>query len=549
MRTIIRATLLFAFSLLLTSVAYGQTPTTTIENGNGDTRLQLNADGGFYIPGTYVDDGTENDSIPAEGAGTRLMWYPAKAAFRAGEITDPGGSEWNASNVGHHSFAVGYDTEASAFASTAIGQHATASASHAFAIGNASTASGVFGSIAMGNYATASGAYGAFAVGDRATASGTASLSSGRETEASGQFAVAMGVSTIATSDHSVSIGSYNSANTSSDASLLVAGNGSSGSRADAMVLKRDGDLAVGPSDPEDLRLYVAKDKGNAGVGDSPKANMVLFENTSSGSKPDVLGLQAGPQNPGSGVTYVSFYDGSGTTVGTVEGNGSGGVNYTSAGADFAEELPVATGASRPEAGDLVAVRGGQVKLNTNGADRLMIVSDQAAMTGNVKPDASGDRVPVAFIGQVPVKVRGTVSVGDLLVASGQADGTARAVAPEAYRMDEHGPVAGRAWAKKATEGTGTVVAAVGMGHETALERRFQTKLQKKQSQLDALKAENAAIQQRLNALEEQVEAPTPDLAGMMGPWGVAMLLACAVGGIGGLLLSRRTERVPQARS
>ena len=45
-------------------VATAQTPTTTIQNGNSDTRLQLNYDGGLYVPGTF-------------GPTTPSSWNPA----------------------------------------------------------------------------------------------------------------------------------------------------------------------------------------------------------------------------------------------------------------------------------------------------------------------------------------------------------------------------------------------------------------------------------------------------------------------------------------
>jgi len=53
--------------------AQAQTPVTSIVNGAGETTLELNHNGSLLVPGTRITDGTETDSIPAEGAGTRLM--------------------------------------------------------------------------------------------------------------------------------------------------------------------------------------------------------------------------------------------------------------------------------------------------------------------------------------------------------------------------------------------------------------------------------------------------------------------------------------------
>ena len=54
-------------------------------------------DGGFAARGTF---GTGN--IPASNIGTRMMWHPRKAAFRAGQVTAP---LWDDVNIGAHSTA------------------------------------------------------------------------------------------------------------------------------------------------------------------------------------------------------------------------------------------------------------------------------------------------------------------------------------------------------------------------------------------------------------------------------------------------------------
>jgi hypothetical protein len=520
----------------LPAQAQSPTPTTTIQNGNADTRLQLNYDGGLYVPGTF-GPAAPADSIPATGAGTRLMWYPAKAAFRAGSVGEnKDGTQWDAAKIGDYSTAFGVDTEASGRAATAIGFQTTASGDFTMAMGSFSTASGT-GATAIGGATIASG-FAATAMGNSTTADGYAATAMGRATTASGSEATTIGESTTAATDQSLSIGAYNSANTSPDGTLLVAGNGSFSDNSDALVLKKDGDLAVGPSDPQDLRLHVAKDKPNAGVGDSPGANMVLFENTNTGTKPDVLGLQAGPPNPGSGVTYVSFYQRDGTTIGSIEGNGSGGVNYATSGSDYAEELPISEGASTPTATDLVGVRGGEVHLSTERADRVMIVSDRPAVTGNTTPSTETDdarRVAVAFVGQVPVRLRGDANVGDIVVASGRNDGTARAVSPSAYRRAEHGPIAGQAWSAKSGDGVGTVTVAVGLGRSGAVAERLKEQQQTNQTQQAQIENLNA----RLAALERQNNPALP--AGLTGPWALTLLLG--LGALGAVVFWRRSKR------
>src|SRR5437762_2155863 len=91
--------------------------------------------------------------IPVTGAGVRLMWYPRKAALRAGGVS---GTQWDDASVGNYSVALGSGTMATASRSTALGQNTTASATNATALGLGTTASGP-ASTALGEKTTASG--------------------------------------------------------------------------------------------------------------------------------------------------------------------------------------------------------------------------------------------------------------------------------------------------------------------------------------------------------------------------------------------------------
>ena len=137
------------------------TPAATIENANGDVVLESYDDGALLAPEASSGTG----AIPASGAGTRMMWYPGKAAFRAGFVDS---DEWNNSNVGNQSMAFGRETTASGQASTAMGRNTTASGRQSTAMGSFTTASGEE-STAMGDNTTASGS-GSMAAGDRAAA-------------------------------------------------------------------------------------------------------------------------------------------------------------------------------------------------------------------------------------------------------------------------------------------------------------------------------------------------------------------------------------------
>jgi len=189
---------------------------------------------GFAVTGTPLTGG-----IPVEGVGARLMWYPARSAFRAGYV---GGTQWDAANVGHFSAATGNSTTASGNTSTAMGGTTTASGDFSTAMGEQSVASGA-GSTAMGGrtqavgqYSTAMGfltiasgdqstalGYGTHATGERSTALGESNTASGRgsfamgfNTTASGDFSMATGGNSIAGGGSSAAIGAaFASGNTS----------------------------------------------------------------------------------------------------------------------------------------------------------------------------------------------------------------------------------------------------------------------------------------------------------------------------------------------
>ena len=557
--------------------AHAQHPTavTSILNGEAtpDTTLETNYNGSLLLPGQFISTtSTANDSIPVKGAGTRMMWYPAKAAFRAGRLQSlpSTADKWDAANIGDHSVAFGLNTEASGESSVAMGDETEATAVNATAMGNATDATAE-NATAMGNVteaiadnATAMGnvteaiADNATAMGDRTDATAENATAMGDFTEATGGAATAMGENTRAATDSSLSIGYCNDANTSPDNSLFVVGNGTDGgfscdSRSDALVLDQSGNISIdgvfesGPTNS----LFAGQFEGtaNGDAFDDPGKQVVLIENRADDesfaneNKANVLALQGGPTGaPGTDVNYISFYDGDGDSRGAIQGNGNGGTEFKSSGSDYAEELPVAEDAAVPQETDLVGVRGGQISLDTEGADRVMIASRAPAVRGNVTTATQSDddrRVAVAFVGQVPAQVRGTVEVGDLIVASGQDDGSARAVAPSAYRRSKHGPIAGQAWTAKSSEDIGEVTVAVGLGRSGAVAEQLQAQRQRNQQQEQRINN----LENRLTALEAKVSADKPALASLGGFWGLTLLVGLGLGGlIGSFFWRRRPE-------
>jgi len=126
----------------------------------GNPKLQVN--------GSVLFNGTTGN-IPATGAGTRMMWYPAKSAFRAGYVT---GTAWDDVNTGigstsfgldnvasgNFSFIVGNGNTVSGVASSAFGSANTVSGNRSFASGGVVSVSGIY-SFAQGQYINATNSF------------------------------------------------------------------------------------------------------------------------------------------------------------------------------------------------------------------------------------------------------------------------------------------------------------------------------------------------------------------------------------------------------
>ena len=181
--TVLFAGLFFIYGYAQNSVGIG----TTTPNNNALLHVDLgsNIGKGILVTGSY---GGASGTVPDLGSGSRLMFFPGKAAFRAGLVN---ATAWNNSNVGIASVGIGESTIASGEKSTAIGYLATAS-------GNGSTAMGV-STKATGGIATA--------MGNNSTASGDIATAMGNYTTASGDYATVMGASSIAGGNYSFAMG------------------------------------------------------------------------------------------------------------------------------------------------------------------------------------------------------------------------------------------------------------------------------------------------------------------------------------------------------
>ncbi len=185
--------------------------------------------GNVLFVGEYKSSNPGNP--PATGAGTRMMWYPDKAAFRLGRVAGTGATNWDKDNIGYFSVAMGYNTKAQSLYSIAMGNSTTASNWYSVAIGNSTNALGI-GATAMGGFTTALGEY---------------SIALGLGTTAQSFCETVVGMNNTVYSPESYSDWHHNDR-------LFVIGNGhASGAKSDAMVVMKNGNTGIGISTPSAL--------------------------------------------------------------------------------------------------------------------------------------------------------------------------------------------------------------------------------------------------------------------------------------------------------
>jgi hypothetical protein len=187
-----------------------------------DQTLTKGVKGGFAVGGYDVTKGVNPDYLNVQPFDSyiinpsepRLLWYPVKNAFLAGQvlIAHKDSIGLNSTTTGYESRAkgnwsqaMGYKAIARGLYSTAIGNQAVAHKNNSFALGESAYAGNVYSyafgksskakgdyAFAMGNNATASG-YSSYAFGEGVTATNSYSYAFGKESSTGNSYAVAMG--------------------------------------------------------------------------------------------------------------------------------------------------------------------------------------------------------------------------------------------------------------------------------------------------------------------------------------------------------------------
>ncbi len=169
--------------------------------------------------------------------------------------------------------------------------------------------------------------------------------------------------------------------------------------------------------------------------------------------------------------------------------SGSLGVAYTSSAGDYAEYLMRSDSNEHLFPGDVVGMTDGLISKTTAGAQSVFSISLAPIVLGNVPAKGEeSEYSKVAFLGQVPVKVRGIVHKGDFIVASGRNDGVGMALAPGSITPKQFTTVLGRAWSASEGQGVNLIKVAVGLSANDISEIASN-----EQAELDSLHAEVVA--------------------------------------------------------
>ena len=467
------------------------------------------------------DDGdASNASYATVGGGFNNTASGSQATVAGGGSNTAGGSGATVAGGSSNTASGLQATVAGGDGNTAGGSGATVAG------GSSNTASGLQATVAGGNGNTASGDYSVVAGGLNNTAApgftfeaGRNTVGGGQDNTATGDYAtVGGGVGNTASGSAAVVGGGQSNTASAKYATVpgginnVAGGNYSFAAGYGAIVDANHSGTFVWSSSQSNFAStggsqFLVEAAGGVGLGtNAPQAQLhvqeavdgtatlanhvAIIENNaaSTSNGPDVLALKTSAVNPTGTTNFVTFFDGNEQNIGRIEGNGSGGVVYGTTGGDYAEALPLLSPGEAVEAGDIVGVVAGRVTRRTAGAHRMMVITDRPAVLGNLSiEDREDSHVPVAFVGQVPVKVWGPVRAGDFILPSGREDGTGAAVAPEALSPEDAARIVGQAWEDAPGAGLHRVNVLVGLDHRDVLIARQQAELQLLRQRLDTL--------------------------------------------------------------
>ena len=126
------AIIAFLFSAICSTA---QTGYVGINTNNPVTGLHVQDSGVLFHHGFYLLENMpaiDNALPPVSGAGARVMWFPYRKAFRAGQVD---GTQWDRNSTGNLSFATGINNTAQGRLSSVFGRNNTANSDVSFVVG------------------------------------------------------------------------------------------------------------------------------------------------------------------------------------------------------------------------------------------------------------------------------------------------------------------------------------------------------------------------------------------------------------------------------
>jgi|GEM_PF-1133148 len=178
------------------------------------------------------------------------------------------------------------------------------------------------------------------------------------------------------------------------------------------------------------------------------------------------------------------------------------GISFESGHGDYAEWLPREDISEYITAGDIVAIKGGKISKDLTNFEQILVVSHKPIVLGNSpEKEQTSFGNPVAFLGQVPVKVLGPAKQGDFIIADTKVAGYGRAVSEENMTPMDYKLAVGRAWETNTNEGPKTLKIVMGI-HNNMLAKDVNS-IALQQENLDA-KIET--LEERLERISEKLE-------------------------------------------
>ena len=180
------------------------------------------------------------------------------------------------------------------------------------------------------------------------------------------------------------------------------------------------------------------------------------------------------------------------------------GVEYGSGHGDYAEWLERVDAKEAISRGDIVAVKGGKITKNLDGAEQIMAVSEHPIILGNI-PEAGTKHLGnnVAFMGQIPVKIMGPVATGDYIVGKGSIPGYGVAINPKDMTIEDFKLTVGRSWDENLKNGPKMVNTVVGVhnGDYFKILQKYEQKFKDSEARLDVSEERMSAVENKVNIL------------------------------------------------